>query len=286
MLDIYTIILLFLCGCLGGFFAGLLGIGGGMVFIPVLSYFFIKMGVTDPDLTKAFIANSFFAIIFSGISASIKQYKNGQFFPREVLATSFGAIASSLFVSWLISIGHWYNKLIFSVFFISVLIFLNIRLFIQRNKETILKVNTFTLGKFIVIGVLTGAFAALSGLGGGFIMVMLFVQWLEIDIKEATAVSTGTIPLISIPLVLYYMVQQPLNFPPGIFHIGFIMVFALLPLIAGVLLVSPLGVNTANRIKPQTLKKVFIVFSALIIIKMLIEIKAIHDVMYYFIGYF
>ncbi len=272
MLDIYTIVLLFLGGCLGGFFAGLLGIGGGMVFIPVLSYFFIQMGIIDPDLTKAFIANSFFAIIFSGISASIKQYKSGQFFPREVLATSAGAIAASLFVSWLISLGHWYSKAIFSIFFIAVLIFLNVRLFIQRNKETVLKIKNFAVGRFIMIGILTGTFAALSGLGGGFIMVMLFVQWLKIDIKESTAVSTGTIPLISIPLVLYYMIQQPQSYPAGIFHIGYIMVFALLPLIAGVVLVSPLGVSTANRIKPQTLKKVFIVFSALIILKMLLEI--------------
>jgi uncharacterized membrane protein YfcA len=272
MLDIYTILLLFLSGCLGGFFAGLLGIGGGIVFIPVLTYYFTKTGITDPDLTRAFLANSFFAIIFSGISASIRQYKMGHFYPKPVLYISIGAVITSLFVSRLISMGDWYNKESFTIFFISVLVFLNIRLYIQRKKETALNANSFTAGKFIFIGALTGAFAALSGLGGGFIMVMLCVQWLHIDIKQATAVSNGTIPLISIPLVVYYMIQQPVQFPPQLFHIGYIAVYSLLPVIAGVLLFSPLGVRTASLLQQKTIKMVFICFSIMIIIKMLLEI--------------
>ncbi len=272
MLEITTIILLFLSGCLGGFFAGLLGIGGGLIFIPMLTYYCHAIGVSDADITKTFLANSFFAIVFSGITSSVKQYSMGQFFPKQVLITSASAIAFSLFVSWLIGIGDWYNKERFTVLFILVLIMLNIRLFIHRKQDTSTSILTFSNDKFIITGLIAGVFAALSGLGGGFIMVMLFVQWLKIDIKQASAVSTGTIPFIATPLVIYYMIHQPTNFPEGVFHVGYILVYAMLPVIAGVIACSSLGVYVASKMSQVKIKLIFIFFSILIIAKMVFEI--------------
>ena len=271
MTDIYSILILFLLGCAGGFFAGLLGIGGGIVFIPVLTYFFKKVGITDPDLTKAFLANSFFAIIFSGISASYKQYRAGKFYPKQVIITSVGAVSASLLVSWLIGLSNWYSKEKFAVFFIAVLILLNIRLFLKRHQEASVQIESIAISKFVIIGIITGIFAALSGLGGGFIMVMLFMQWLQADIKQSTAVSAGTILLISIPLTVYYMIQQPVNFPPGLYHVGYIVVIAIIPMIAGVMLFTPLGVRVAHKSSPLTLKMLFIALSLVIIAKMLYE---------------
>jgi uncharacterized membrane protein YfcA len=253
---------------MGGFFAGLLGIGGGIVFIPVLTYFFKKLGITDPDLTKAFLANSFFAIIFSGISGSIKQFKVGHFYPKQVIYTSVGAIITSLLVSKLIAMGSWYDNTRFTFFFIAVLVFLNIRLYIHRKNETSLDVRGIPSWKFILTGIFTGGFAALSGLGGGFIMVMLFVQWLQADIKQSTAISTGTIPFITLPLTIYYMVQQPVNYPPEVTHIGFIIIYAIIPLIIGVLVATPSGVTLSRKLNPATIKTLFILLSAVIITKM------------------
>ena len=142
----------------------------------------------------------------------------------------------------------------------------------KRHQDAKFKLNDYGSAKFIQAGILAGAFAALSGLGGGFIMVMLFVQWLELDIKESTAISTGTIPFISIPLVIYYMIQQPQSYPENTFHIGYILVYVMLPLIAGGLGVSPIGVKVEARYKSHTLKMVFIFFSIILVAKMLYEL--------------
>ena len=103
-------------------------------------------------------------------------------------------------------------------------------------------------------------------------MVMLFVQWLKIDIKQASAVSTGTIPFIATPLVIYYMIHQPTNFPEGVFHVGYILVYAMLPVIAGVIACSSLGVYVASKMSQVKIKLIFIFFSILIIAKMVFEI--------------
>jgi len=149
---------------------------------------------------------------------------------------------------------------------------LNIRLFIHRKQDTSTSILTFSNDKFIITGLIAGVFAALSGLGGGFIMVMLFVQWLKIDIKQASAVSTGTIPFIATPLVIYYMIHQPTNFPEGVFHVGYILVYAMLPVIAGVIACSSLGVYVASKMSQVKIKLIFIFFSILIIAKMVFEI--------------
>ena len=65
MIDYTAIIYIFLLGSIGGFLSGFLGVGGGIVYVPILDYFLTKLGFTDGDLVNAILANSLFTIIFS-----------------------------------------------------------------------------------------------------------------------------------------------------------------------------------------------------------------------------
>ena len=73
MLEITDYVLLFLLGSFGAFVAGFLGVGGGIIYIPILQHFLSKLNLPDDILVKAILANSLFVIIFSGSVATYKQ---------------------------------------------------------------------------------------------------------------------------------------------------------------------------------------------------------------------
>ena len=65
MLEWFDYLLLIAAGAIGGFMSGLIGVGGGIIFVPILTYFLSRLGYADEVLVKAVLANSLFAIIFN-----------------------------------------------------------------------------------------------------------------------------------------------------------------------------------------------------------------------------
>ena len=69
-------IILIIGGCLGGFLAGLLGVGGGMIFIPFIQYMLSKFAyIPDSEIVKFTLANSIGLVFLSGISGITRQIK-------------------------------------------------------------------------------------------------------------------------------------------------------------------------------------------------------------------
>jgi uncharacterized protein len=120
MLDFSDFIVLFLLGSVGAFVAGFLGVGGGIIYIPILDYFLAKIGLRDDVLVKGILANSLFVIIFSGLVSSYKQYKIKNFHPREILYTAIPGLMTALLMTYLIKAGDWYSKEAFSYVFIAM----------------------------------------------------------------------------------------------------------------------------------------------------------------------
>ena len=87
-MEIIDYVILAVFGALGAFISGFLGVGGGIIYIPVLDYFLKKAGMNDTMLVKGILANSLFTIIFSGSVSSYNQYKHGNFFPKQILQTA------------------------------------------------------------------------------------------------------------------------------------------------------------------------------------------------------
>ena len=171
-------------GLLGGFLSGLLGVGGGIVFVPVISTVLVSIGLEDPDLAKYILANSFAATFFAGAISSYKQYKLNSFYPRQILLVSLLAIPTSLGLTYFIAKGSWYSKDTFSIFFIILLVFMLYR-FIKSKKSGNLDIKDVKTAKFPFVGLFTGIISALSGLGGGIIMVPMFTQYAKLNIKKA-----------------------------------------------------------------------------------------------------
>lgn len=258
---------LLLLGGLGGFLAGLLGVGGGMVFVLIFSSYFRHL-LPEEHLVPAIIANSMFAIFFAGISGTYKQYRNKNFYPSEVLYAGIPASLFSLFFTWLISRGTWYTPERFTVVFITLLLFMAYKIYSGRDNEVHGQERTSTWF-LVLIGSLGGIIASFSGIGGGVIMVPFFANFMHMPIRKATSVSLGVIVVIALSTSLFNMFVNrhiSLGLP---WSFGLLSFIAAVPVAFGSMLLSPLGVYVSDKLNQRTIRIIFTLFILTVISRML-----------------
>lgn len=273
MLDIYDYIVLFLLGSFGAFVAGFLGVGGGIIYIPILDYFLSKLGLREDILVKGILANSLFVIIFSGLVASYKQYRIQNFFPREILYTAIPGVFTALLMTYFIKNGTWYSKEAFSYVFIVMLLIIIVRMFFAKTvplgeTPTVIKPTQLS-----ATGFFAGFVTALSGLGGGVVMTPVFTDVLKMDIKKASSVSNGVIPFFAIAIGIYNLSAKAPELHSG-WQIGFIVMPIVAPMILATFIFAPIGVQYAQKAKPQLVRMVFASFVTIVFVKLLFGLFA------------
>jgi uncharacterized membrane protein YfcA len=270
LLEITDYIILFILGSFGAFTAGLLGVGGGIVYIPILDYFLYKLGLRDEILVKGILANSLFTIIFSGTVASYKQYRMGNFFPKEILYTAIPGVVTALTMTYLIRNGDWYSKTAFNYVFAAMMFIVVLRMFTTRGKILVDDERDMVPYKFSLTGFFAGFVTALSGLGGGVVMTPVFTDVLKVNIKKASSISNGVIPIFALAIGIYNLSSAP----PAIVtqgQVGFIVVPVVLPMILSTFIFAPLGVRVAQASKPETIRLIFGLFVAAVLVKLVCE---------------
>ena len=276
---ITNILLLILGGCLGGFLAGLLGVGGGLIYIPLLSILLSQQsGLSSDEIVKFTLANSFGLVFLSGISGISRQIKLKIYnFKNSLFIGIPGAIAASS-MSYFIQNGNWYQKEKFQIVFLFFLIISISNMLFGKKEEIKLGSDSPQNELFIqiAVGIFAGIVVSLSGLGGGIVMVPLFRWLLKKPIHEATALSLSIVPLISIFPIIQYLTapnvpqlnQYGFNFPQS----GFLVWPYFIPMAAGVIFFSSFGQKTAPKVSVFWLRVIFASLSTIILIKTLYEI--------------
>lgn len=276
MLSINDFIILFLFGSFGGFMSGYLGVGGGIIYVPVLDYFLSKY-FHDTELVKAVLANSLFVIMFSAAVASYKQYKLGNLLFKEIIQTLLPGIVSVVILQTLINKGTWYSRDVFLYFFLSMLLFVVFKMFLSKPKTIIAKSTKADNYKYNITGAFAGIVTAMSGLGGGVIMTPVFTEWMKLDIKKASAISTGVILGFAVVIGILNLNAVPKNSVSN-FQFGYILLPIALPLIIGTFLFAQMGVKTAQKSKSQTIRIIFASFATIVLVKVIYEILIIHSI--------
>lgn len=241
-----------LLGLTGGFLAGLLGIGGGMILVPFTTAILSARGVNSALAVKMAIATSMATIVFTSISSVRAHHKRGAvrwdlvkgLAPGIVL----GGIIGSMGVFALLKGSAL--ALIFAVFvgFSATQMFLDKRPAPSRQVPG----TAGLLGAGSVIGFISG----LVGAGGGFISVP-FMTWCNVAIHNAVATSAALGFPIALANVVGYIASGlglP-DLPP--YSLGYIWLPALLVLASCSVLTAPLGAAAAYRLPVKKLKRVF-----------------------------
>ncbi|MGJ9418312.1 sulfite exporter TauE/SafE family protein [Massilia sp. CMS3.1] len=252
-MDPSMILALLAMGAFGGFAAGLLGIGGGMIMVP-----FITMVLTARDVPEALvvhmaIATSLATIMFTSLSSVRAHHKHGAVVWRIVKLLSPGIVVGSMIGPW---IGKQMNASTLAWFFGAFVAFSATQMLVNK-KPAAARDLPGTAGMFGAGG-LIGVLAGLVGAGGGFISVP-FMTWCGVRIHNAVATSAALgfpIALAGTVANIFYGWGEP-GLPE--YSLGYIYVPALAIIVAASMTMAPLGARTAHRMPVRQLQKVFAV---------------------------
>jgi len=273
------LLLLLLSGCVGGFLAGLLGVGGGLIFIPILTWLFTSdPSLTNEDIVRFTLANSIGLVFMSGTSGIYRQIKMGIYDIQKSLSVGIPGAFSAAILSYAIQNGNWYSKERFQWVFLAFVIISIGNMIFGKNREENETDSTEKNGIAlrILVGILAGTVVSLSGLGGGIIMVPLFRMILKMPLRKATALSLSIVPLLSIfPIVQYAIgsdAPKLLDIHGPIVQSEYITWSYYLPMAIGVVIFSSFGQKTAQKTPVILIRAIFALLSAFILIKTLYEI--------------
>jgi len=252
-MDPLMILALLAMGCFGGFAAGLLGIGGGMILVPFITMVLTARGVPDELVVHMAIATSLGTIMFTSLSSVRAHHKHGAVVWRIVRLLAPGILIGSTVGPW---IGKQMNTATLSVFFGVFVAFSATQMLINK-KPAAARDLPKAPGMFAAGGVI-GVLAGLVGAGGGFVSVP-FMTWCGIRIHQAVATSAA----LGFPIALAGTLANIVYGwgEPGLpaYSLGFIYVPALLIIVAASVVMAPIGARTAHRMPVRQLQRIFAV---------------------------
>jgi len=179
-----------LIGMIGGTVSSLMGIGGGIVIIPLLLY------ISGVDI-KTVTAISMVHNVFASISGTIFNYYQKTIIFRYSVYFGLSSMAFSFLGGYLTS---FIPELTIKILYLAALT-LSFVLLLLRSKITGHKVkpSKSDIYKIILIGVVAGFMAGLLGIGGGFLFVPALLFFTGLTMNLATGTSLGAIIFTSIP---------------------------------------------------------------------------------------
>ncbi|MFZ5573152.1 MAG: sulfite exporter TauE/SafE family protein [Thermodesulfobacteriota bacterium] len=247
-----TIIITYLgVGAVAGILAGLLGVGGGLIIVPMLVFCLTREAVAPQAVMHISLGTSMASIMFTSISSFSAHHKHGavqwsvvrRIVPGILTGTFLGSCVAALLST---------NFL--KAFFVVFLYYVAVQMLTNR-KPTPSRTLPGAAGMFIA-GNIIGMTSSLVGIGGGSLSVP-FMIWCNLAVHEAIGTSAAIGFPIAVAGTIGYLFNgwQVDGLPAA--SLGYIYLPALAGIVGASVLTAPLGVRLAHRLPVDKLKRLF-----------------------------
>lgn len=256
-----------LLGAIVGFFAGLLGIGGGLVLVPVLTLIFTAQEFPHDRILHLALGTTMATIIFTSASSLRAHVSHGAvnwrvvktITPGIIIGTLSGATLAGIFTSKLLSIIF-----VIFIFYAATQMLLTINPKPSRQLPGIVGISA--------AGGLIGVLSSLVAIGGGLLSIP-FLTLCNIKLQHAIGTSAAIGFPIAVAGTIGYIANGMLQVQPlPDYSLGYIYLPALGWLALASMLTAPLGAKTTHRTQTATLRKIFVVLLYCLALKMLLEL--------------
>ena len=258
-----------LTGIVAGLLAGLLGVGGGIVIVPVLFHLFTLLGIDEAVKMHVAVGTSLATIIPTSLLSARSHAAKGNLdsallkslVPSIVIGVLLGALISGYVPGLVLS-------LVFGV--IGLLVAANMAL---RTSPSTLAPQLPGGPARIGIGATIGSLSTLMGIGGGTLSVPIFSAF-NVPMHRAVGTAAAIGIVISIPGALGFLVNG-LGVPdrPPL-TLGYINLIGFALIVPMTMWMAPIGARIAHAINARLLKQAFALFLSITALRMLYSVFA------------
>jgi uncharacterized membrane protein YfcA len=264
--NISTFLALVGTGVFAGVLAGLLGVGGGIVIVPVLFFLFQSFGVSSESAMLVATATSLATIVPTSINSIRSHNQKGNVDFALLKRWGVFILIGVMGGSWLVTrVDGTILTMMFGV--IAVLSALN--MLFRTGKSALYQKFPGKAGQ-AVMSTSIGFFSSMVGIGGGTISVPLLTLYSYPTHKAVgTAAAIGLIISLPATLTMLTLGSTPSDAPAGTF--GLVNLFGFLCIVPLTVLFAPVGVSLAAKLDAVKLKRIFSLVLLLTGLRMLVQ---------------
>lgn len=246
------------CGAVAGVMAGLLGVGGGIVIVPILLFLFHAQGFPQDHSMQMALGTSLGTIAFTSISSFRAHHQRGAVEWSVVKRIAPGIVAGTFGGTW---IAAMLSFRVLRLFFAGFLVYVATQMLLDaRPKPARTLPGAAGLS---AVGAAIGVVSGLVGIGGGSLSVP-FLTWCNVSVRSAIGTSAAIGFPIAVAGALGYAVNGlgAADRPP--WSLGYVNGPALAGIAAFSVPMAPLGARLAHALPVGAVKRVFAVFLLLV----------------------
>ncbi|RLF78536.1 sulfite exporter TauE/SafE family protein [Thermococci archaeon] len=237
----------FIIGLSIGIIAGLFGIGGGFLIVPLLTL----KGLPIHDA----IGTSLTCIVMSSFASSYTHLKHGRVLFKVAALKEAFSIPTALLGAYL---TIFLGKNILKSLFAFLLIYLSYTMLTSREQLPQSEAKEINYRNVPLVGIIAGLSSGLLGISGGILNVPLFNSLVQIPISYAIGTSSVALFFTALAGSLMH------------YHIGQVRVDVAILLAPGLIMGGYLGAKLVHNIHPEKLKRAFAAILVLIALKMVL----------------
>jgi uncharacterized membrane protein YfcA len=246
-----------------GFFAGLLGIGGGLMIVTALVFMFQAQGFPAQHLLHVALGTSIASIVFTSLSSVRAHQHHGAVRWDIVRATLVGIVIGTL-------LGTVFADAMpsrhLAIFFTVFVYYSAVQMWLDRKPKATRQLPG--MAGMTAAGLGVGALSSLVGAGGGVLTIPMMTMC-NVPMRQAIGTSAALgLPIAAAGAVGYIATGLNAAHVPAP-HLGYVYLPALVGIVFGTFVTVPFGARAAHRLPVPVLKRVFAVILFLLASKML-----------------
>ena len=252
-----------LIGLSVGFLAGLFGIGGGMVMVPMLVFVFTAKGFPPEHMMHLSLATSMATIVFTSISSVRAHHRHGAVDWAVARAMAPGIVVGALAATL---VAGFVPTRPLAVFFALFMLYASLQMFFEVKPKPSRQLPG-AAGLFGV-GAGIGALSSVLAAGGAFLSIPFLVRC-NVTLKRAIGTAAANGFPIAVAGTIGYVLngQRAEGLPAG--SLGFVYLPALALIVAASMPAAPLGARLAHKLPIKRLRVLLAVMLLAIAIRML-----------------
>lgn len=269
MPELQWILYYVILGLFVGYFSGLLGIGGGLIMVPVLAFMFEAQNLPAHNILHLALGTSMATILFTSLSSALQHHAQQAvnwdivrfITPGILLGTALGALIVACVATFYLAVFF-----VLFVYFAATQMLTGFKPEATRDYPSRMEVTA--------AGMVIGSISSIVSIGGGVLSVP-YLLWHRLPLRHAIATSAALGFPIAAGGTLGYMAAgyyRGIDLPA--YSLGYVYLPVLLWLVTGTVATAPLGAKATHRMPVDRLRQIFALVLFVLATKMLIKLFA------------